>query len=142
MSFLLPELGFEYTALEPHIDARTMEIHHSKHHNGYTNNLNNALEKANISSENIEDILMNLDMNNMGLRNNAGGYYNHCLFWEILNPSDKQDLGGELESAINSAFGSFDDFKEQFSKAAATRFGSGWAWLCAKEGSLEICSSR
>ena len=141
MSFLLPELGFEYTALEPHIDARTMEIHHSKHHNGYTNNLNNALEKANISSENIEDILMSLDMNNMGLRNNAGGYYNHCLFWEILNPNDKQDLGGELEEAINSAFGSFDDFKEQFSKAAATRFGSGWAWLCVKDGSLEICSS-
>ena len=141
MSFLLPELGFEYTALEPHIDAKTMEIHHSKHHNGYTNNLNNALEKANISSENIEDILMNLDMNNMGLRNNAGGYYNHCLFWEILNPNDKQDLGGELEAAINSAFGSFEDFKEQFSKAAATRFGSGWAWLCVKDGSLEICSS-
>tara|TARA_Y100001968_G_C19434326_1_gene758796 strand:- start:1627 stop:2229 length:603 start_codon:yes stop_codon:yes gene_type:complete len=141
MSFLLPELGFEYAALEPHIDARTMEIHHSKHHNGYTNNLNNALEKANISSENIEDILMNLDMNNMGLRNNAGGYYNHCLFWEILTPNDKQDLGGELEEAINSAFGSFDDFKEQFSKAAATRFGSGWAWLCIKDGSLEICSS-
>ena len=141
MSFLLPELGFEYTALEPHIDARTMEIHHSKHHNGYTNNLNNALEKANISSANIEDILMNLDMNNMGLRNNAGGYYNHCLFWEILNPNDKQDLGGELEAAINSAFGSFEDFKEQFSKAAATRFGSGWAWLCVKDGSLEICSS-
>ena len=141
MSFLLPELGFEYTALEPHIDARTMEIHHSKHHNGYTNNLNNALEKANISSENIEDILMSLDMNNMGLRNNAGGYYNHCLFWEILTPNDKQDLGGELESAINSSFGSFEDFKEQFSKAAATRFGSGWAWLCVKDGSLEICSS-
>ena len=141
MSFLLPELGFEYTALEPHIDARTMEIHHSKHHNGYTNNLNNALEKANISSENIEDILMNLDMNNMGLRNNAGGYYNHCLFWEILTPNNKQDLEGELEEAINSSFGSFDDFKEQFSKAAATRFGSGWAWLCVKDGSLEICSS-
>ena len=141
MSFSLPELGFEYTALEPHIDAKTMEIHHSKHHNGYTNNLNNALEKVNISSENIEDILMNLDMNNMGLRNNAGGYYNHCLFWEILNPNDKQDLGGELEAAINSAFGSFEDFKEQFSKAAATRFGYGWAWLCVKNGSLEICSS-
>ena len=141
MSFLLPELGFEYTALEPHIDARTMEIHHSKHHNGYTNNLNNALEKASISSENIEDVLMELDMNNMGLRNNAGGYYNHCLFWEILNPNDKQNLRGELEAAINSAFGSFEDFKEQFSKAAATRFGSGWAWLCVKEGSLEICSS-
>ena len=141
MSFLLPELGFEYAALEPHIDARTMEIHHSKHHNGYTNNLNNALEKASISSENIEDILMDLDMNNMGLRNNAGGYYNHCLFWEILNPNDKQNLRGELEAAINSAFGSFEDFKEQFSKAAATRFGSGWAWLCVKDGVLEICSS-
>jgi len=141
MNFLLPELGFEYTALEPHIDAKTMEIHHSKHHNGYTNNLNNALEKANISSENIEDILMNLDMNNRALRNNAGGYYNHCLFWEILNPNDKQNLGGELEAAINSTFGSFEDFKEQFSKAAATRFGSGWAWLCVKDGSLEICSS-
>ena len=141
MNFLLPELGFEYTALEPHIDAKTMEIHHSKHHNGYTNNLNNALEKVNISSENIEDILMNLDMNNMGLRNNAGGYYNHCLFWEILNPNDKQNLGGELEAAINSSFGSFEDFKEQFSKAAATRFGSGWAWLCVKDGALEICSS-
>jgi len=141
MSFLLPELGFEYTALEPHIDAKTMEIHHSKHHNGYTNNLNNALEKASISSENIEDILMELDMNNMGLRNNAGGYYNHCLFWEILNPNDKQNLRGELEAAINSAFGSFEDFKEQFSKAAATRFGSGWAWLCVKDGVLEICSS-
>ncbi|MDG2173026.1 MAG: superoxide dismutase [Flavobacteriaceae bacterium] len=141
MTFLLPELGFEYTALEPHIDAKTMEIHHSKHHNGYTNNLNNALEKASISSENIEDILMDLDMNNMGLRNNAGGYYNHCLFWEILNPNDKQNLRGELEAAINSAFGSFEDFKEQFSKAAATRFGSGWAWLCVKDGVLEICSS-
>jgi len=141
MTFLLPELGFEYTALEPHIDAKTMEIHHSKHHNGYTNNLNNALEKASISSENIEDILMDLDMNNMGLRNNAGGYYNHCLFWEILNPNDKQNLRGELETAINSAFGSFEDFKEQFSKAAATRFGSGWAWLCVKDGVLEICSS-
>jgi len=141
MSFLLPELGFGYTDLEPHIDAKTMEIHYSKHHNGYTNNLNNALDKANISDQTIEEILTNLDMNNMAVRNNAGGYYNHCLFWEILNPNDKQDLGGDLESAINSSFDSFDSFKEQFSKAAATRFGSGWAWLCAKDGKLEICSS-
>ena len=141
MSFLLPELGFGYADLEPHIDARTMEIHYSKHHNGYTNNLNNALDKANISDQTIEEILTNLDMNNMAVRNNAGGYYNHCLFWEILNPNDKQDLGGDLESAINSSFDSFDSFKEQFSKAAATRFGSGWAWLCAKDGKLEICSS-
>ena len=141
MSFLLPELGFGYADLEPHIDARTMEIHYSKHHNGYTNNLNNALDKANVSDQTIEEILTGLDMNNMAVRNNAGGYYNHCLFWEILNPNDKQDLGGDLESAINSSFGSFDSFKEQFSKAAATRFGSGWAWLCVKDGKLEICSS-
>ena len=141
MSFLLPDLGFDYTALEPHIDARTMEIHHSKHHNGYTNNLNNALEHTGISDKSIEEILVNLDMDNMPLRNNAGGYYNHCLFWEILNPSDKQGLEGDLGVAINSAFGSFDNFKEQFSKAAATRFGSGWAWLCVKDGALEICSS-
>ena len=141
MSFLLPDLGFDYTALEPHIDARTMEIHHSKHHNGYTNNLNNALEHTDISDKNIEEILMNLDMDNMALRNNAGGYYNHCLFWEILNPNDKQELAGGLEVAINSTFGSFDNFIEQFSKAAATRFGSGWAWLCVKDGALEICSS-
>ncbi len=141
MSFLLPDLGFDYTALEPYIDARTMEIHYSKHHNGYTNNLNNALEQAGISDISIEEILMNLDMDNMALRNNAGGYYNHCLFWEILNPTDKQELKGELEAAINSAFGSFDNFKEQFSKAAATRFGSGWAWLCINDGVLEICST-
>jgi len=141
MSFLLPELGFGYADLEPHIDARTMEIHYSKHHNGYTNNLNNALDNANISNQTIEEILANLDMNNMAVRNNAGGYYNHCLFWETLNPNDKQDLGGDLQTAINSSFDSFDNFKEQFSKAAATRFGSGWAWLCVKEGRLEICSS-
>ena len=141
MSFLLPDLGFDYTALEPHIDARTMEIHHSKHHNGYTNNLNNALEHTDISDKNIEEILMNLDMDNMALRNNAGGYYNHCLFWEILNPNDKHELAGDLEVAINYTFGSFDNFIEQFSKAAATRFGSGWAWLCVKDGALEICSS-
>jgi len=141
MSFLLPELGFGYADLEPHIDARTMEIHYSKHHNGYTNNLNNALDKANISNQTIEEILTGLDMNNMAVRNNAGGYYNHCLFWEILNPNDKQNLEGDLEAAINSSFDSFDSFKEQFSKAAATRFGSGWAWLCVKDGKLEICSS-
>ena len=142
MSFLLPELGFEYSALEPHIDSRTMEIHYSKHHYGYTNNLNTSIMfKPEYKNRTIEEILTNLDMNNMGLRNNAGGYYNHCLFWEILNPNDKEDLGGELEAAINSAFGSFEEFKEQFSKAAATRFGSGWAWLCVKDGKLEICSS-
>ena len=141
MSFLLPELEFEYADLEPHIDARTMEIHHSKHHNGYTNNLNNALENVALTEQPIEEILRNLDMNNAALRNNAGGYYNHCLFWEILNPKDKKDLDGDLESAINSSFGSFENFKEGFSKAAATRFGSGWAWLCVKDGKLEICSS-
>ena len=116
MSFLLPELGFGYTDLEPHIDARTMEIHYSKHHNGYTNNLNNALDEANISDQTIEEILTNLDMNNMAVRNNAGGYYNHCLFWEILNPNNKQDLGGDLESAINSSFDSLIALKNNFQK--------------------------
>ena len=116
MSFLLPELGFGYADLEPHIDARTMEIHYSKHHNGYTNNLNNALDKANISDQTIEEILTNLDMNNMAVRNNAGGYYNHCLFWEILNPNNKQDLGGDLEFAINSSFDSLIALRNNFQR--------------------------
>ena len=140
MSFTLPELPYAYDALEPHIDARTMEIHHGKHHNGYTNNLNNAIAGTDYENKSIEEILRTPGISG-AVRNNAGGYYNHCLFWEILNPNDKQDLGGDLQTAINSSFDSFDNFKEQFSKAAATRFGSGWAWLCVKDGKLEICSS-
>ena len=142
MAFTLPELGYAYDALEPHIDARTMEIHHTKHHNGYTNKLNAAIEGTNLAEKSIEDILQNLDTSNTGVRNNGGGYWNHKLFWEILNPEDRGRLSGELLDAVNTAFGSKDAMVEQFSKAAATRFGSGWAWLCVHPGGkVEICSS-
>ena len=141
MSFTLPQLDYAYDALEPHIDARTMEIHHSKHHQGYTNKLNAATEGTENDSKDILDILSNLDMTNMPLRNNAGGYYNHKLFWEIMSPNGNNEMSDELKSAIDNSFGTFDNFKDSFSKAAATRFGSGWAWLCVKDGQLQICSS-
>ena len=141
MSFTLPKLNFSYDALEPHIDARTMEIHHSKHHQGYTNKLNSALESADLSFDSIEDLLAKIDMKNMSLRNNAGGFYNHKLFWEIMTPSSNSEMSPELNDAIEKSFGTFQEFKSQFSSAAASRFGSGWAWLCVKDGELEICSS-
>ena len=141
MSFSLPQLEYSYNALEPHIDARTMEIHHSKHHQGYTNKLNAAIEGTENESKDILDILSSLDMTNMPLRNNAGGYYNHKIFWEVMNPNKENAISEGLKTAINEAFGSFDTFKDAFSKAAATRFGSGWAWLCVKNGQLEVCST-
>ncbi len=142
MAFELPKLSYAYEALEPHIDARTMEIHHSKHHNGYTNNLNNAIKGTPLEDESIEAILKNLDMQNAALRNNAGGYFNHCLFWEILSPSGGGNPTGDLAAAIDAAFGSLDAFKTAFAKAAATQFGSGWAWLCKNDnGKLEICAT-
>ena len=141
MSFTLPQLDYAYDALEPHIDSRTMEIHHSKHHQGYTNKLNAAIEGTDQESKNIHQILTDLDMNNMALRNNAGGYFNHKLFWEIMNPNNKTEMSNDLSSAIDNSFGSFDNFCASFANAAATRFGSGWAWLCVKDGKLEICST-
>lgn len=141
MSFTLPQLDYAYDALEPHIDSRTMEIHHSKHHQGYTNKLNAAIEGTNQESKNIRQILTDLDMNNMALRNNAGGYFNHKLFWEIMNPNNKTEMSNDLSSAIDNSFSSFDNFCASFANAAATRFGSGWAWLCVKDGKLEICST-
>ena len=141
MSFSLPQLEYSYDALEPHIDARTMEIHHSKHHQGYTNKLNAAIEGTENESKDIHDILSGLDMTNMALRNNAGGYYNHKIFWEVMNPNKENIMSEGLKTAIDEAFGSFEAFKEAFSKAAATRFGSGWAWLCVKNGQLEVCST-
>jgi len=141
MSFSLPQLEYSYDALEPHIDARTMEIHHSKHHQGYTNKLNAAIEGSENESKDIHDILSGLDMTNMALRNNAGGYYNHKIFWEVINPNKENIMSEDLKIAIDEAFGSFEAFKEAFSKAAATRFGSGWAWLCVKNGQLEVCST-
>ncbi|HLT54250.1 MAG TPA: superoxide dismutase [Flavobacteriaceae bacterium] len=142
MAFELPKLQYAYTALEPHIDARTMEIHHSKHHQGYTNNLNAAIAGTSLEGKSIEDILTGLDMNNKAVRNNGGGFFNHSLFWEVMNPEDKGRLSGELKDAIEAAFGSFDGFKDAFSKAAATQFGSGWAWLCVqKGGKVEVCAT-
>ena len=141
MSFSLPQLEYSYDALEPHIDARTMEIHHSKHHQGYTNKLNTAIEGSENESKEIHDILSDLDMTNMALRNNAGGYYNHKIFWEVMNPNKENVMSEGLKTAIDEAFGSFEAFREAFSKAAATRFGSGWAWLCVKNGQLEVCST-
>ncbi len=142
MAFELPELGYSYDALEPNIDARTMEIHHSKHHNGYTTKLNGAVTGTALENKSIEDILENLDMSNMAVRNNGGGYYNHSLFWSVMNPEGKGRLSGELKDAIEAEFGSFDAFKDAFSKAAATQFGSGWAWLCVhKGGKVEVCST-
>ena len=142
MSFLLPKLPYAYDALEPHIDARTMEIHHSKHHAGYTNNLNNAIAGTDLEGKTIEDILNNLDMTNAAVRNNGGGFYNHDLFWKVMLPNGGGEPTGEVTSAINSAFGSYENFKDVFSKAAATRFGSGWAWLCVhKGGKVEVCST-
>jgi Fe-Mn family superoxide dismutase len=142
MSFQLPKLPYSYDALEPHIDARTMEIHHSKHHNGYTTNLNNAITGTDLEGNSILDILENMDMSNGAVRNNGGGYYNHDLFWKVMSPNGGGDPNGEVANAINEAFGSFGSFKETFSKAAATRFGSGWAWLCVhKGGRVEVCST-
>ena len=142
MSFKLPELGYDHTSLEPHIDSKTMQIHYGKHHAGYTNKLNTAITGTDLEEKSILDILKNLDMNNSAVRNNGGGYYNHCLFWEIIGPNCGGSPSGKLADAIEKSFGSFDEFKSDFSAAAGTRFGSGWAWLCAdSDGSLEVCST-
>jgi len=142
MSFQLPDLNYGFDSLEPHIDAKTMQIHHGKHHAGYTSKLNTAVEGTDLEGKSIEDLLSNLDLSNSAVRNDGGRYYNHCLFWEIMSPNGGGLPSGNLLAAIEKAFGSFDEFKAEFSKAAATRFGSGWAWLCAhSDGSLEICST-
>ena len=141
MSFELPKLSYSYDSLEPHIDARTMEIHHSKHHAGYTAKLNAAISGTPLEGQSIEDLIKNLDMSNSAVRNNGGGFYNHCLFWSVMSPSPKV-LSANLADAIDNSFGSFDEFKTAFSAAAATQFGSGWAWLCVLNGGqLEVCST-
>lgn len=142
MAFELPTLPYAHDALEPHIDTTTMQIHHGKHHAGYTSKLNAAIEGTDLDGKSIEDILKNLDMSNSGVRNNGGGYYNHSLFWQVMSPNGGGKPTGELGDAINSSFGSFDAFKEKFSAAAGSRFGSGWAWLCVHPGGkLEVCST-
>lgn len=141
MAFTLPELPYSFDALEPHIDARTMEIHHGKHHNGYTNKLNAAIEGTELEGQSIEDILANISNHSTAVRNNGGGYYNHKLFWSIMSPDGGGEPTGSLADAINGSFGSFDSFKETFSKSAATRFGSGWAWLIVNDGGLAVTST-
>lgn len=142
MPFQLPSLPYPTNALEPHIDARTMEIHHGKHHQAYVTNLNKAIEGTAMEGRSIEELMASIDMTNMPVRNNGGGHYNHSLFWTILAPGAGGNPSGELAEAINRDFGSLDGFKEKFSTAGATRFGSGWAWLCVqKGGKLDVCST-
>lgn len=143
MAFTLPDLPYAKDALEPHIDARTMEIHHGKHHAGYTNNLNAAIKDTDLADASIEEIMASIDDNaNPAVRNNGGGFYNHSLFWKIMSKDGGGKPSGDLGKAIDDAFGSFEKFKEAFSKAAATQFGSGWAWLCVhKGGKVSVCST-
>jgi len=140
MAFELPNLPYAYDALEPHIDARTMEIHHGKHHAGYTSKLNAAVEGTDLEGKDIETLLRE-HSDNGAVRNNGGGFWNHTLFWNSMSPKGGGAPAGALAEAIDRDFGSFENFKDEFSKAAATRFGSGWAWLCVNNGKLEVCSS-
>ena len=140
MSFTLPDLPYSYNALEPHFDSQTMEIHHSRHHNLYITNLNNAIEGTNMENASIEEICKN-HSENIAVRNNGGGHYNHSLFWNIISPNGGGDPHGKVAELINSTFNDFDSFKSKFSTAAMTRFGSGWAWLCQIDNHLEICST-
>lgn len=142
MAFELPKLPYAFDALEPNIDAKTMEIHHGKHHAAYTNNLNNAIAGTALEGKSIEAILSGLDMNNAAVRNNGGGFYNHELFWNVMSPNGGGKPTGELAAAIDAAFGSFEAFKDALSKAAVTRFGSGWAFLCVHSGGkVDVCST-
>lgn len=141
MAFELPKLSYDYTALEPHIDARTMEIHHTKHHAGYTNNLNNAVAGSALEGKSIEEILKGVSRHSTAVRNNGGGYYNHNLYWEIMAPGGAPNPEGELLDAINESFDSVENFREAFVQAALTRFGSGWAWLVLQNNKLVVSST-
>jgi len=141
MAFELKTLGYDYTALEPHIDARTMEIHHSKHHGGYTSKLNDAVNGTELEGKSIEEILKNVSGHSTAVRNNGGGYYNHNLYWDVIAPGGAQEPSGELLDAINESFGSLQNFQESFVQAALTRFGSGWAWLVLQEKKLVVSST-
>ena len=140
MSFELPELDYGYDELEPHLDALTMEIHHSKHHAGYTANLNAAIEGTEMAGKSIEELITE-HFDNAAVRNNGGGYWNHSMFWKTMSPSGGGSPHGEISNAIAASFGSFESMKKEFAQAAMTRFGSGWAWLCASNGNLCICST-
>ncbi len=141
MSFTLPALPYAADALEPTIDKTTMEIHHDKHHGGYVNNLNNAIKGTDLENKSLEEILAHVSKHPAAVRNNAGGHYNHSLFWEQLSPKAGGAPAGKLAAAIEKDLGGFEKLKEEFAKAANTRFGSGWAWLGVKDGKLAICST-
>lgn len=141
MAFTLPALPYAFNALEPHIDAKTMEIHHGKHHNAYVTNLNAAVAGTEWENKSLEEILANISKLSPAVRNNGGGHWNHSFFWQIMGPNASGTPTGAVADAINAAFGSFDNFKTEFSKAGTTRFGSGWAWLCSTGGKLSICST-
>jgi Fe-Mn family superoxide dismutase len=142
MAFELPQLPYDFNALEPHIDAKTMEIHHGKHHNAYVTNLNKALEGSDLEGKDLNDLMRNISSAPAAVRNNGGGHFNHSLFWTVLGPDGGGEPSGELAEAIKSKFGSFAEFKEEFNKAAATRFGSGWAWLIVdSSGNLQVSST-
>ncbi|WP_345226831.1 superoxide dismutase [Hymenobacter koreensis] len=142
MAFELPQLPYAYNALEPHIDAKTMEIHHTKHHQAYVTNLNNAIAGTELENLSLEELMKQIDKAPAAVRNNGGGHWNHSLFWTILAPNGGGQPTGPIADAINAAYGSYDKFKEEFTKAATTRFGSGWAWLCkTADGKVEVCSS-
>ena len=141
MAFELPKLDYAYTALEPNIDAKTMEIHHSKHHQAYVTNLNNAIAGTDAEKMSIEDICKNISKFPAPVRNNGGGHYNHSLFWQVMAPNAGGMPTGDLAKAIETDLGGFEKFKADFTAAGATRFGSGWAWLCVKEGKLCVCST-
>ena len=141
MAFELSKLGYDYNALEPHIDARTMEIHHSKHHGGYTAKLNNAVEGTELEGKSIEEILKNVSAHSTAVRNNGGGFYNHNLYWQVIAPGGAKSPSGKLLDAINESFGSLEKFREAFVQAALTRFGSGWAWLVLQNNKLAVSST-
>lgn len=142
MAFELPQLPYAYDALEPHIDAQTMEIHHTKHHQAYVTNLNNAIAGTELEGKSLEDLMQNIASAPAAVRNNGGGHWNHSLFWTVLGPNGGGEPTGAIGEAITQSFGSYEKFKEEFTKAATTRFGSGWAWLCKQaDGSLKICST-
>ena len=141
MAFELVKLGYDYKALEPHIDARTMEIHHGKHHAGYTNNLNAAVAGTDVEGKSIEEILAGISGQSAAVRNNGGGFFNHNLYWDVIAPGGSPNPEGVLLDAVNDSFGSVKNFQEAFVKAAVTRFGSGWAWLVLQEKGLAISST-
>ncbi len=141
MAFELPALPYAHNALEPHVDTATMEIHHGKHHAAYVNNLNAALAGSENEGKSLEELMANISKLPAAVRNNGGGHYNHSLFWTVMSPNGGGAPSGELAAAIDTAFGSFDAFKEKFAAAGATRFGSGWAWLCVENGALKVCST-